>query len=319
MDKEMVLSINPTYYCNLRCSFCYLTPEQLGDKRRLDLEDLEARIDEVQTAGYVITHVDLYGGEVSLLPPEYVHEIKTLLYSRGITDIVLNSNLTAVNEITLDESFELSVSYDFKAREMHERVFANMLSLPRWFDVLILASRELIDNVSVDEIVQHFNLLNNVRAVEVKPYSENQANSQGVRFDEFEELVYQIANHPERQFYFENVSQIGYALEGTRNAYSDDHLYITPAGHFAVLEFDLNDREFFLPIRDITHYEQWCAAEKIRVGKNSFCNACEFKGNCLSEHLRNVKSLEHSCNGFHNLLKRCQHEGTAPAEIGDHP
>lgn len=317
--KEMVLSVNPWYYCNLRCSFCYLTPEQLGDKQLLTIEALNDRIDEVQAAGYTVTHVDFYGGEVTLLPQEYIDKVKGLLYAKGITDIVLNTNLTAVNAVTLDEDFELSVSYDFTAREMHERVFANMVELNRWFDVLVLASRELLDNVTVDEIVQTFNLLNNVRAVEVKPYSENQANSQGVSFAEFEELVWQIANHPERQFYFENVSQIGYALEGTRNAFSDDHLYITPSGSFAVLDFDLNDREYFRPMKDVAQYQQWCEDEKKRISKNSFCNACEFKGTCLSEHLREVKSLEQSCNGFHNLLKRCQHEGTAPAAPGDHP
>lgn len=313
MSRELVLSVNPWYYCNLRCSFCYLTPDQLGDKQLLSLSDLEARIDEVQAAGYEVTHVDFYGGEVTLLPPAYVAQVKELLFAKGITDIVLNTNLTAVNAITLDEDFELSVSYDFEAREKHELVLSNMISLDRWFDVLILASRELIDNVDVDEIVYTLNMLANVRAVEVKPYSQNQANAQAVAFSEFEDLVWKIAQHPEREFYLENVSQIGYALNGTRNAYSDDHLYITPQGHFAVLDFDLNDREFFRPIRDVAHYQAWCDAEKKRIDKNSFCNACEFKGSCLSEHLREVKSLEQSCNGFHNLLKRAQHEGISEA------
>ena len=34
----MNLSINPTYYCNFRCDFCYLTPEQLGDRQKIDLK-----------------------------------------------------------------------------------------------------------------------------------------------------------------------------------------------------------------------------------------------------------------------------------------
>ena len=316
--KEITLSCNPWYYCNLRCSFCYLTPDQLGDKQLLSLNDLSDRIDEVQDAGYTVTHVDLYGGEVTLLPKEYLDKLKGLLYSKGITDIVMNTNLTAINAITEDMDYELSVSYDFSAREKSELVFNNMISLNRWFDVLVLASRDVLDNVSIDEIVQSFNLLNNIRAVEVKPYSQNQANAQGVSFAEFEEFVLAIANHPEREFYFENVSQIKYALSGERNSFSDDHLYITPAGHFAVLDFDLMDHEYFKPIRDIPHYLEWCEEEKVRVSANTFCNACEFKGSCLSEHLREVKSLEQSCNGFHNLLKRCQHESPAPATPGDH-
>ena len=29
--NPITLSVNPTYYCNFRCDFCYLTEEQLRD------------------------------------------------------------------------------------------------------------------------------------------------------------------------------------------------------------------------------------------------------------------------------------------------
>lgn len=317
--RELTLSVNPTYYCNLRCSFCYLTPEQLGNRDRLCLETLEQRLDEVIDAGYEVTHVDLYGGEVSLLPKAYLDELKIVLASRGITDIVMNTNLTAVNSVTLDEDYELSVSYDFGAREKNDLVFNNMLSLPRWYDVLVLASRELLDTVSADEFVQTFNLLTNMRCVEIKPYSTNQANQQPVTFDEYEQLVYDVMTHPARKFYFENETQIQKSLDGQRNAFSDDHLYITPYGQFAVLDFDLNDHEYFRVMKDIPEYEKWCDNEKKKVEANPICSACPFKGSCLSEHLRDVKSLEHSCNGFHNLLQRCSsYESQTQTATRDH-
>lgn len=310
--KEFTLSLNLSYYCNLRCNFCYLTPEQLGDRQKAPLEAIAARLDEVLAEGYHVTHIDLYGGEIGLLPKSYVDAVKDLLHSRGIDDIVLITNLTAVNDIILDEDYELSVSYDFSAREKHELVFDNILTLPRWFNMLTLASRELLDNVSVDEMVATYNLMVNAKSVEIKPYSENQSNQQRVTFAEYEELVWALINHPERNFHIENQQHLIKAVDGYGHSYSDDHLYITPEGTFAVLEFDLNDREFFLPIKDMADYHRWCEVEKARVAKNAFCGQCEYKGRCLSEHLRTVTSLEHSCNGFYNLLKRWEeHEGTA--------
>lgn len=318
--KPITLSINPTFYCNLSCAFCYLTPQQLKDRRRIALEVLEERIDEVLAAGYTVTHVDLYGGEVLLLPEDYLNAIKTMLHARGIDDIVLITNLTLVNSAALDEDFELGVSYDFTAREKSELVFSNLITLPRWFNLLTLASREFLDQVTPDEFVQTVNLLSNANSVEIKPYSENQANQQPVSFKEYEDFVWAVIHHPDRTFYFENESQLIKSLDGKRNAYSDDHLYITPNGRFAVLEFDLNDREYFLELDSIQNYEMWTVKEKARVNKNQFCGNCEFKGRCLSEHLREVKSLDESCNGFHGLLVRWQeHESTSPSEARNNP
>ena len=38
---SITVSINPTYYCNFRCDFCYLTEEQLSDRKIIKREDLE--------------------------------------------------------------------------------------------------------------------------------------------------------------------------------------------------------------------------------------------------------------------------------------
>ena len=37
----MNISINPSYFCNFRCDFCYLTPEQLGDQKKIKPEKLD--------------------------------------------------------------------------------------------------------------------------------------------------------------------------------------------------------------------------------------------------------------------------------------
>ena len=45
--KEITVSINPSYFCNFRCDFCYLTPEQLGDQKRISMSDLDNRLHEI--------------------------------------------------------------------------------------------------------------------------------------------------------------------------------------------------------------------------------------------------------------------------------
>lgn len=297
----MNISLNPTYYCNFRCHFCYLTEQQLGDRQLLDIQVLHDRLLEIRQHD-TIDHVDLYGGEPMLLPDNYIHDLKSCLKMHGVEYVNVNTNLSGINKSLLDPYFDISVSYDFSAREKHEQVWRNMALLDRRFSVLMLASRQLM-TLDVDNMITQFNLLHNLSSVEIKPYSRNQANQLPVTYKQFEEFVQRWIESPiEKNFDLINEYLLRDVLSKSRNSFSDDHIYITPSGNFAVLEFDLNDNEYFQEYEKFEQYLAWCSLEKTRVSKNSFCNSCEYYGHCLSEHLREVKNLDNSCNGFKGLI-----------------
>lgn len=297
----MNISLNPTYYCNFRCNFCYLTPSQLSDRTLLSIDRLHQRLSEI-TAIEPIAHVDLYGGEPMLLPHDYIKELKECLTAHGVTRVNVNTNLSCINDAFLDPYFELSVSYDFSAREKHELVWKNMSLLPTEFSVLMLASQDLLQ-LNPDDLIQQFNFLSNLVSVEIKPYSSNQANQLLVTNKQFELFVQEwISSKVEKKFECVNELLIQDVLSKQRNSFSDDHVYITPSGNFAVLEFDLNDNEYFKEYTSFDQYLEWCNDEKARVSKNKFCSSCEYFGNCLSEHLREVVDMTNSCNGFKGLI-----------------
>ena len=297
----MIVSVNPWYYCNFRCDFCYLTESQLNDTKLLPIEKLEQRLQEI-TMHDKIDMVDLYGGEMGLLPKSYVEELKLLFKAYGINDINLITNLSMVNDIIKDEDFYISVSYDFDAREKNDLVWKNMLLLERSFSVLVLASPKVL-SMNVNEMIQSFNLIPNINSVEIKPYSTNQANQYEINFKDYEDFIKKWITSPiEKKFNFTNEQLIRSSLDKSRSSFSDNHVYITPSGNFGVLEFDLNDNEFFQEYENFQDYLNWCVNEKKRVSKNDFCNKCEYYGHCLSEHLRDVKNLDNSCNGFKLLL-----------------
>ena len=300
MDS-IILSVNPWYFCNFRCNFCYLTEEQLADKKLLDLERFSNMLAEVSSC-YKIDMVDIYGGELGLLPKEYYNDMMDILNFYGIHDINLITNLSMLNEITLDDRVYLSVSYDFEAREDFDRVWKNMALLNKPFSILMLASPELISK-DVDLMVDMFNSLENLQSVEIKPYSTNQANQIKIKYSDYEEFVKKWIINPNKKFNFTNKTLLDSVLDKSRHSFSDDHIYITPNGKYGVLEFDLNDNEFFMEYEHLDDYIDWCVKEKNRVAKNKFCSNCNHYGHCLSEHLRDVKSIENSCNGFIKLIE----------------
>lgn len=296
----MILSINPTYYCNFRCSFCYLTESQLSDRKLISLDVLEKRLQEVLVHEQV-DMVDLYGGEVGLLPQHYVQDLCNLLERYGIDDINIITNLSMLNDVVKNPNFYLTVSYDFDCREQSDRVWNNMTQLDRPFAILMLAGPDLIAK-DVDGMISQLNLLSNLVSVEIKPYSTNQSNSFNLTHADFENFVKKwIESSKEKNFEFVNERNIVESLDKTRNAFSNDHVYITPHGKFAVLEFDLNDREFFQELDSIEDYFVWAKNEPTK-NTSKICQSCEYYGNCLTEHYRYVKDLTNSCNGYKLLL-----------------
>jgi MoaA/NifB/PqqE/SkfB family radical SAM enzyme len=307
--KKISVSLNPSYLCNFRCNFCYLTPEQLGDTLKLDLDLLPKKLKEIQKANYQIEQVDLYGGEIGLLRKEYLEKLDDILLDHGDPQLNIITNLSIINPFFLEEHVSLSVSFDFDVREQSDKVLSNILSLEKNVSVLILASEKLILK-DIDEMINTFNSISNITSVEIKPYSSNQANTFCVTDEQYEKFVASwIKAKDKMNFNFINLDLIKNARKKNNNSFSDNHIYITPTGKFAVLEFDSKGNEYFLELDTIKEYESWCEIEKERVRKNKFCSKCTYLGHCLTEHYRDVKSIDSSCNGYFNLIENVYTEG----------
>lgn len=300
--KPLTISLNPTYLCNFRCEFCYLTPEQLADQKKLDPAKLVALVEDIRSHGYHIEHVDLYGGEVGLLTPAYLEKLDEILNTYSQPTVSVITNLSRINSYFLHDYIDLSVSFDFEAREKHEQVLQNIAKIPKPIAILMLASPNLL-KLDVNRMIAILNTFQNVISVEIKPYSSNQANTLPVTDKEYEEFVKRWITSPvSKNFTFVNSNRIKDSLNGVYSAYSDSHVYITPNGKFGTLEFDLDQNEFFLEMDSFNEYLLWARDERGRVDTNAICSACPYLGRCLTEHYRDVKSIENSCSGFRHLL-----------------
>ena len=294
----MNISINPTYFCNFKCNFCYLTPDQLRDQKKIEPKQLDKLLRDIPEP---IDHIDLYGGEIGALRRDYYDEIKAVIRKHYDGKININTNFSMLDDRFFEDDITLSVSYDFEAREKHELVFQNMMMSPKPIAVLILASPRVI-TMDVDEMVQNLNLLKSVTSVEIKPYSINQANTLDLSHKDYENFVIKWLESPiQKNFEFINLYNIEDSYNKRYNAFSDDHVYITPNGKYGVLDFDKDDKEYFLELANWSNYQQWAYQEKITL--SDICNNCKYVGHCLTEHYRYVKDLDNSCNGYINLLE----------------
>ena len=294
----MNLSINPTYYCNFACDFCYLTTEQLNDRHKITPLWLENSLQQITDE---VGHVDLYGGEIGLLSPEYYYSLKKSIRNHYKGPININTNLSAFPDFFRDDDVTLSVSYDFHAREKEQHVLNNMMNANKDLSVLILASPKVLE-MDVEFMIFTLNMISNVKSVEIKPYSVNQANQHNVTHKDFEDFVIRFDEaNTVKNFNFQNIDNIYDSIEGKYDAFSNDHVYITPRGKFGVLEFDKYDREYFKEYDTYHEYQTW-AREEPENNLSDICKACSYYGKCLTEHYRYVHDLTNSCNGYKGLL-----------------
>jgi len=302
----MNVSINPSYFCNFRCDFCYLTPEQLADTKKIDLGRLDEMLAEIQTHRQ-IEWIDLYGGEIGALKKEYFYGLRDTIRNHYQDKINIITNFSMLHEGFFEDDFYLSVSYDFEAREKSERVWQNLMHSQVPVALLILASPKVLAT-DVDYMINMINCCSAIESVEIKPYSTNQANAHPVSHRDFELHVIKWLNSAvPKKFEFVNESRIQDSLNKTYNAFSSDHVYITPNGKFAVLDFDLNDKELFTELDTFEQYLDWAENEKNRY-ISPICKGCEYYGHCLTEHYRYVKDLEKGCNGYQYLLNYYRNE-----------
>lgn len=115
-----LLVIQPTPFCNLDCSYCYL-PNRL-DKRKITLETLEKTFDWVFSSGLVRQPFTLlwHAGEPMVLPATFYEEATLLLERRNTSGFEITqafqTNATLVNEewcdFLLRRKVQVGVSVD---------------------------------------------------------------------------------------------------------------------------------------------------------------------------------------------------------------
>jgi hypothetical protein len=267
----------------------------LRNKSLIDLSLLDLRLIEAGP----IEHVDIYGGEPGTLPSHFAIELIDLL-KRHTDSINVISNFSVIPDWFRRSDITVSASYDWIFREHHDKVLTNIISFSKPIPILMLATDKLC-KIQPKEIAKVLNNIRTIGSLEIKPYSQNQFNQYEMDWTVFEEWIKEwIAL--DLNFHLVNKDILDNSKNKLYNAYSDNHLYIGPDSNFSVLDFDLNDREYFRPIKDIADYKKWTTNEIQMVQSNKFCRDCRWQGHCATEHYRNVTTLEYSCNGFKNLL-----------------
>lgn len=284
MKSKLQISINPTYKCNLNCPFCYLK----HNSKIMDLDKLETKLTEISLK-YDIDSIDLYGGEICLLPDDYL--MKLILICKKYVDIIgVITNYTIDKKWLFDRNdIDLSVSWDYIFRDKNEEVLERIKNTKRELGI-IMTSPELYDKKY--EIADILNKLDGNYYIDIKPCMPSENNNCKCDLKKYQEFVlFMISNIRHKV-----LNQ--YYLDNPPNNLKTPHIFINPDCEVEKLKFNKNCEYF----EKTNNYD---------IELDDKCKNCQYFDDCQTEHDSYLED-EYDCLGMKHLIeinnkkKNCQ-------------
>ena len=282
MKKRLAISINPTYACNLDCSFCYL--KDLHDKTIMDLDLLEKQLEDISQI-YEFVYIDLYGGEITILPEDYINRLISII-EKYTSEISLVTNLIKVPEWLYRCKYQFCASWDYIYRPKHELVLKNCedyynktgIGIP-----LVLTSPDLYKH---KEIVRELIDKPYIKSFDIKPCMKTSANGVERSLEDYENLVKYFIENPIKPFFTNS-----FLLNNKKDRYL--HIFINPYNKFVDVKYDDKGNERFEEV-NINSLNDNIPIE---------CTTCEMFEYCQNEHCNIYLNDGYDCYGLKKLLQ----------------
>lgn len=182
----MQVVVIPTFKCNFSCSFCSQKIDKHKAHLLMDLDKLKFKLASMRG----ITSFRLKGGEISILPDDYLDSLMSLLESYNVRINIL-TNLYNIPERI--KNYDLIVGFNFDEKFHHDRVIQNMLMLNQ-FSISTVVSKKLIQR-DVEDLNNFYGSFQNLNAVHFNFYKLNEMNGEeSTTPDEYIEFLLKLKN-----------------------------------------------------------------------------------------------------------------------------
>lgn len=285
--SNLVVSIQPTFYCENNCPYCYLGKE-IRNEQLLPIPEIEARLNEISAVSK-IGQIDLFGGELDLLSLNYLTQLVKLCkqFTREVT-ISTGARTGLCFSVARDEKIKIGISLneerpnnkeaeDFLLR--YKDCYKNISIL-----MVVLPSLLKKSPVEVCNYLQKFNLP--VVFFRYLPALNNNPYHIGIsKYISFIKEIYtwykQQNNNPytENPYTFPIISPNKDCLG---SPLLSSNIFIFPNGKYGWVSYH-NGLEYFKTVDELSIWKKEAVQEYKRYYK--LCNKCPYFNNCLAEHL----------------------------------
>jgi len=266
----------------------------------IDIGKLRQQLGEVSSK-YKIDNINIYGGEVSLLPLTYLEQLIGLCSKYARVNIITNFADNKCNEFLKQQNVTISTSIN-EERSCNQQVEYSLLSTDIENLSLIQVVTPSLLSKTPKEVLDHLELFK--KDVGFLQYSPAQMakvnyNISNMDFSLFMKGI--ITEYLSGHYSFEisNLDQLESVVEWNYNPRMQSILFITPFNEYAGISYE-NYLEHFKVFDKLEDWELACEQEAIDY--NNKCKHCKYYGRCYAEHLKEWKGNDECC-GMKSLVK----------------
>lgn len=295
-EKRIFIDIMLSFHCKKGCPYCYLG-ELREDKRYVSPADVDSRLAELWHHGYHAGNIEIYGGDMALLPKPYVDEIITVC--RKYTDFV-----TAIGNPW--KGYDLNHYKDVLSINMERKdYYDNITKLCEngATDVITVALPAEIDEDPVYFLDRY---QGSTGSLFIIPYFKSVYNKECSHYlsnrEYCEFLIRVIDAYLDRSYTFTlaNIGILEDARNGQYNPFADGSIYIGPDGRLGRPKYNENYEEYFCWYNTVEEWEGDTLKERREAIYT--CGTCQYYGKCVADHMRPFKPGDVCC-GYKPLIE----------------
>ena len=298
-DKRIYIDIMLSFHCKKECPYCYLGHLR-NNEQKVSPREIDARLAELWEHGYHAGNIEIYGGDMALLPKEYIDEV--IQICRKYTDFV-----TAIGnpwKIYDPQHYKNVVSINKERKDYFNNI--TELCENSHLDVITVA---LPDEMDEDPVYFLDRYQGSTGSLFIIPYFQSVYNTEcphtltNKEYCEF--LIRVIDAYIDREYTF-NLANIGIledARNGQYNPFADGSIYIGPDGRLGRPKYTEDLKEYFEWYDSIAEWEEDTLKERREAIET--CGTCEYYGKCIADHMRPF-AKDDVCCGYKRLVEWCE-------------
>jgi sulfatase maturation enzyme AslB (radical SAM superfamily) len=289
----MILHIMTNYTCNYDCEYCYLGALK-NDKKILDLSKLRQQLEEIAHRD-TIDNINLYGGEITLLPFNYISELIDIckMYSSQVS-IVTNYSNKAYNDFFEKQGIDFSTSINAERDNNTLTESALLINNNKNLSLIQVVTPSLLQ-ISPKEILQHLSLFNlNVGFLQYSPakHAKVNYNITNKQYSDFLKNITYEYKKDKYNFVISNIIEIEEVILDMYSPLMRSVLFINPYNQYCCVQYD-DGLEYFKAFDSLEAWADECNREEKKYEK--MCKQCQFYGHCYAEHIKTWKENDECC------------------------
>ena len=293
----MIVHVMPTYLCDWRCNYCYLG-DMTNNPTVLNLDVLSEQLNTIKTK-YTIDAINIYGGEITLLPPDYFNLLLAIVreYADNISCITNNPSHSYIEHYK-DINWGTSVNEE---RYKNEETITKLLLKENHIMTVTQVVTPSVLKMSKKSIFQTISMLSS--SVTFLRYSPSVNNPywtiSNKDFSDFLKQAIIAYKQTKPSFILQNLEELDACIENKYDPTMQSNLFITPYGQLATIGYTENGLEYFKTLDSLDSFFEEIEKEKIMY--QSMCNGCSYFNRCYAEHIFQHKKGDICC-GLKPLL-----------------